>query len=171
MRFGAIAAAAMLAVDPWGWDRFGPLRWALISALGFAALAASFGEASFRERPLPRWCVLGWTILLGGLTLSSALSPDRFYSLIGTPDRHFGLLTWLLCLGLFLMASLRSRSATPTLLRSLTVGAIGAGAYSVFELWGVDWFDQDFADGRVGGTFGQPAFLGAAMVLAIPAAV
>jgi len=73
-------------------------------------------------------------------------------------------------LGLFATASLRAESATRPVLRALTVGAVVAGTYSILELTEVDWFDQGFSDGRIGATFGQPAFLGAAMVLAIPAA-
>ncbi|MGI9605039.1 MAG: O-antigen ligase family protein [Acidimicrobiales bacterium] len=171
MRFAVVVAVALLAVDPFGWDRFGPLRWALVPALGFAAIAATLGEASFRERPLPRWLVLGWTLLLSGLALSTLLSDDRWHALIGTPDRHLGLVTWVLFLGLMVAAAQHARSATTRVLRALSIGGIAIGCWALAEVIGLEWFDLGFPDDRAGGPFGQPAYLGAAATLLSPTAV
>ncbi|MDW3177721.1 MAG: O-antigen ligase family protein [Acidimicrobiia bacterium] len=168
MRFGMIAAAALLAVDPWGWDRFGPLRWALLSTLCFAAIAISLGSGDVRLRPLPRWAVLGWVITLAGLALSTALSEDLWHSLIGTPDRHLGLAAWVMFAGLFATASIYPKTASPIVLRATTIATSLGGVYTLLEVGQVGSFASDFAGDRAGGTFGQPAFLGAAMVLAVP---
>lgn len=168
MRFGLLVGAAFLAVDPWGWDRFGPFRWALLSTLGFAAIAISLGSGDVRLRPLPRWAVLGWVITGFGLVVSTALSDDLWHALIGTPDRHLGLAAWMLFAGLFATASMYPQTATPTVERALTISAVLCGGYAVLELADIGGFASDFAGDRVGGPFGQPAFLGAAMVLAVP---
>lgn len=167
-RFGLVVAAALLAVDPWGWDRFGPLRWALLSTIGFAAIAISLGAGDARLRPLPRWSVLGWILTIVGLTVSTALSNDRLHALIGTPDRHLGLATWILFGGLFATASLYPKTAVHGVIRATAVATSLSGLWAVLEWRGAGPFDSSFADDRVGGPLGQPAFLGAAMTLGVP---
>ncbi len=168
MRFAALLMASVLAVDPFGWDRFGPLRFALISALGFLAIAISYGAGDQRPQPLPRWTVLGWTILIAAMTVSTVLATDKWTALIGTPERHFGLVTWFLLVGLFAASSLYPNS----IIRPVRGGAMwstaAAGVWAILESFGVGWFDSAFAGDRAGGPFGQPAYLGAAMALLIP---
>jgi O-antigen ligase len=170
MRFAAIIAAAFLAVNPLGWDQYGPLRFALISALGFAAIAVSLGAGDSRSQPLPRWAVLGWIGVLFGMIVSTALSNDIWHALIGTPERHLGLATWLLFAGLFAVSSLYPFSAAQNVSRSAVLVALLSGIWAIFESIDLSWFDSDFAGDRVGGPFGQPAFLGAGMVLVVPLA-
>ena len=170
MRFGAVIAAALLAVDPFGWDRFGPLRWAVISTLGFVAIAVALGAGDSRSQPLPRWSVIGWVAVITGMGVSSALSTDRWHALIGTPDRHLGLAAWVLFVGLFAVASLYPNSTVSGISRTSVAAAIGCGVWAILEAAGFDAFDTGFADDRVGGPLGQPAFLGAAMLLVIPVA-
>lgn len=165
--------AAFLAVDPWGFDRFGPLRFLLVSALGFAVIAV--GMVGGGGSPFPRSVLLGAAALFGGLVLSTAAAADRWHALVGTPDRHFGLLTWVLCAGLFVVAHRRTtadpEATTTAVLRALTVATLGVGLYSVAEILEVGSLDQDFANDRIGGPWGQPAFLGAAMTIGIPASI
>lgn len=174
-RFSLVVLACFLAVDPWGWDQFGPLRWAAVSTLGFAAVAISLGSGDERAHPLPRWAVLGWVTVIVGMTLSTLLSGDRWYALTGTPERHLGLATWLLFAGLFATASLYPNTTTGSIFRSTSTATIVLGIWAILEATDVtfftDIFDLDFAGDRVGGPFGQPAFLGAAMTLAVPIAV
>ncbi len=169
MRFASLIFFAFVAVDPWGWDRFGPLRFAVLSALGFGIVAATLRERD--ERRLPFWFVAGWTALLVTLATSAAFSADRWHGLVGTPDRHFGWLTWTLCGLLALVASGRARSIRAPVVWSLAAGVAVAGLWTVAERAGVDAVATGFADGRAGGPFGQPAYLGAAAALALPAAV
>ncbi len=168
MRFAALLTASVLAVDPTGWDRYGPLRFALISAIGFLAIAISYGAGDQRPQPLPRWAVLGWTILVASMTISTILATDRWTALIGTPERHFGLITWLLLAGLFAASSMYPNSIVGPIRRAAMWSTAIAGLWAILEKLDVGWFDSAFAGDRVGGPFGQPAFLGAAMVLLIP---
>ena len=74
--FAAIIVVSGIAVDPWGWDRYGPLR----STLGLAMVAAgvSGGTIRLRDRPwFERWGLL--LLLLGGL-VSTIGSPDLLHA-------------------------------------------------------------------------------------------
>jgi len=172
VRFAPVILAAFLAVDPWGFDRFGPLRFALVSALGFAAIW--FGLVRSPAVPLPRMIRVGAALLSLGLVVSTLAAEDRWHALVGTPDRHLGLLTWALFAGLF-VAALRhahhSPAASTALLRTITVATLGVGLYSIAEILEVGTLDQDFANDRIGGPWGQPAFLGTAMTLGIPLSI
>ncbi len=164
--------AGFLAVDPWGFDRFGPLRFALVSALGFAVVW--FGLLRSPAVRLPQTIRVGGALLAVGLVLSTVFAQDRWHALVGTPDRHLGLLTWLLFAGLFVMAVRHAHeapAASTVLLRAITVATLGVGLYSIAEILEVGTLDQDFANDRIGGPWGQPAFLGAAMTLGIPLSV
>src|SRR5262245_33667471 len=90
----ALAPAALLAVDPWGWYPFGPLKWLLVSTLATAGAALVL-----RARPLlmtrPLLVALGG--LMGWAILAAALGDDGLYAWTGTPERHLGALTWALC--------------------------------------------------------------------------
>jgi len=165
MRFAAVVLASMVAINPWGWDRFGPLRFALISTIGFGVIAHALWTG--RVRSQPEWVMWGWGLILGGTLVGALLSEDRWHAFVGTPDRHFGFFTWLLLAGLFFVV----RDEREPVLWALAFGAAANGTYVLFELVGVDWFDLGFANSRAGGLFAQPATLGAAMVLCIPASV
>lgn len=166
-------------MDPWGWDQFGPLHWALLSVVCLAVIASTLASSSATLIE-PR-LLIGWSVLLGALTISSALSDDRWHAVVGTPDRHLGLVTWLLFFGLFVSSLLwfsrtddRGDSAQPPSTDALLVATAGSlvvvALYGLLELRGVGGFASEFAGGRIGGTFGQPAYLGAAAVLALPLA-
>ena len=83
--------AAFLAVDPWGFDRFGPLRFLLVSTLGFAVVAA--GLVGGTDARLPRTVRLGGAALFGGLGLSTITAADRHPgSTLRAP--HVGAVRW-----------------------------------------------------------------------------
>ena len=167
--FAALIVVSAVAVDPWGWDRYGPLRWGLVSTLGLAIVGLALldrGVDIGRIGRAERW---GIGLLASGTAISTALSDDLLHALIGTPDRHFGAVTWVLCLSLFVVVA-----AMPPDLVVVVRGAATAvtvlGVWTALELAEVSWFDSAFADGRAGGPFGQPAFLGAGAVLLTPLA-
>ncbi|MFT7473580.1 MAG: O-antigen ligase/Flp pilus assembly protein TadD [Verrucomicrobiales bacterium] len=170
MRFAAIIAAAFLAVDPFGWDQYGPLRFALVSTLGFAAIAVSLGSGDLRSQPLPRWSVLGWIGVLLAMSISTATSADSWHALIGTPERHLGLASWVLFAGLFAVSSLYPFSAVEVVSRAAVLVAVASGVWAILESLDIGWFDSAFAGDRVGGPLGQPAYLGAGMLLVVPLA-
>lgn len=165
--FAALIAASALAVDPWGWDHYGPLRWAVVSTLGLLTVGAGFLDRGFEPERIGRVERWGIGLLLFGAVASTLLSDDRLHAIVGTPDRHFGVITWLLSIGVFVvMAAGRVDSAM--LVRASAVSVVGLGGWTVLELADVGWFASEFAEGRAGGPFGQPAYLGAAAVLLTP---
>ncbi|HJR23840.1 MAG TPA: hypothetical protein VJ804_00080, partial [Acidimicrobiales bacterium] len=158
----ALAPATMLAVDPWGWFPFGPVKWALVSTLALAASALVF-----RTRPVavPRILAGALAILLAWLSLAAALGADPLYAWIGTPERRFGVVTWALC-GLLLLVGLAldgERDARCVVTGTLVAGA-GVGAVATLEALG--WEPDVLNVGRrLTGTFGSAAYLGAATAL------
>lgn len=169
-----MAGAGPLVVDPFGWDHFGPLRLLILAGLGFWAIAGSVDAGLPDRTPLPRL----WVAFLVWGALCAVLAADRLYAWIGTPDRRFGWLTWVLCGGVFLVARLQGPIGRRRIVRGFAVGAVGLGGYTTLEWLGSQlgsgplWpaIDVAFAGGRAGGPFGQPAFLGAAAVLVLPIA-
>lgn len=174
----AMVVVSLAAVNPFGWDRFGPIRWMLLPPLILSAAAVAVN----RERPVAGaasaranvrragWC---WAVVLGVGWLSASFGVDRLHAFIGTPDRHLGWITWLLFAVVFFVGidigDAGDRSVA-LVLRSIAVAAVLMGVYVIAEWLGAA-VDVSFADGRLGGPFGQPAFLGAAAALAMPIAV
>ena len=95
----AVLAALPLAVvvfDPAGFDPFGPAKWAVESVLfplGLVAVWRGRGRGLRVER---RTMVL-WAAFLAVVTLAAVFGVDRGTAWTGTPERHFGVFTWLLC--------------------------------------------------------------------------
>jgi len=165
----ALAPVTMLAVDPAGWFPFGPVKWLAVSGLVLlgAALVA-------HERPVrwpPRALGLAVAALLGWLAVAALLGLDPMYAWVGTPERHLGLLAWVLAaLCLVIGTSLDPRRDGRVLAAGLTVAAVGVGATATAEALG--WEPEVFdVGGRLSATFGSSAYLGAATALLLPIAV
>lgn len=161
--FVGVVVGSLLAVAPWGWDSFGPFRWLMLSAFGFLAV----GVGLARPLPVDRLTAV-WALLLMWLGLASIFAVDRLHAWIGTPDRHFGFVTSLLCGALFMVARLASERDRLRILRAVIVAGALVGLYVALEMAGAPGFDSSFAADRLGGPFGQPAYLGAAMALVAP---
>lgn len=160
-----MVALGLTGFDPVGWDAFGPIRWLALPALGFWLVALE--ADTIRLDPSPGPVLLAAFLSWGAI--ASVVAVDPLHAWIGTPDRRFGWLTWLLCGALFLVgrsAELRLRRAV---IWGFVVGAIGLGCYTLAETIGLA-IDVDFAGGRRGGPLGQPAYLGAAAALVTPIA-
>ena len=163
---GILIVSSAVAIDPWGWAPYGPLRWALISTVTLVVAALTLRLDSIEvHRP----SALGWLafILWGGVAGIAALDP--LYTWIGTPDRHLGLIT----IVLFAVAFFAGQQlATPTLIASLlkasTIALAVIGAYTVLEVLDLAPVDLATASGRPGGPYGTAAYLGAACALLIP---
>lgn len=163
-----VVAAVYLAFDPWGWDSFRPFRWLLVSAVAAVAIASVLhGTLVTDRRP-----TLAFAALVSWVTVSAVFAADPLHAWIGTPDRHMGLLTWVLFGGLFVVGqSLVAERDVQVLLRTVIVTGGLAGLYATIELVGWSPVDVSFADSRVGGPWGQPAYLAAGALLALPLAV
>lgn len=157
----------VLAVDPWGFAPFGPLRFALLSTLVLAGLAIATRQPLVLERRTA-WL---WSALLGWLLLATALAVDPLHAWIGTPDRRLGWLTWLLFAAAFVIGQQLDARGALALVRTVALAATVGGAVAVCERAGARLVDVRFADDRVGATFGQPSYLAAFAVLALPVAV
>src|SRR5690606_7689117 len=93
---------------------------------------------------------------------------DPRYAWIGTPERHFGALTWLISLVALAagMALTQARDRT-VLFGGVALAGIGVGAAGTAEALG--WEPDVFAVGsRLSATLGSPAYLGAAVALLLP---
>jgi len=161
-----LAPGAMLALDPGGWAPFTPAKWLVVTTVVFVGGALAFGQRPLRFN---RAALVAWCALVGWVALAAALGNDRLYAWIGTPERHFGWLTWLLCALAFHAGQTVRRAIDVTVvLTGLAVAGIGVGTYAIVEwLWRAP-VRLDAVTDRVGGPFGSAAYLGAACALLVP---
>jgi hypothetical protein len=164
-----LPAAALLlavagAVDAAGFRPFATARWA---AVGVAAAAA----AAVTRWRVPRGWALAWLGLLGWTALATALALDPLLAALGHPRRHLGLAGWVVMALAFAGGTGLPAAAVRRCLGPAAVVAAGiTGAAAVADLAGWDPAGVRFAGGRVGGLLGQPAYLGAAVLLLAPVA-
>ncbi len=153
-----------VAVDPFGFAPFGPIKWLLVTACAFGALWLGIAA----KLQVHRSSLWGWiTFLIWGAVVSlPALDPVHTW--IGTPDRRLGLVT----VGGFAAAYWAAQS-----LRQHDVGLFSRGfavalwvsvVAAALEAAVLVRGPFDFPGPRIGGPFGTPAYLGAALVLFIP---
>ncbi|HVE45371.1 MAG TPA: O-antigen ligase family protein [Acidimicrobiales bacterium] len=153
---------AVLLVDPRGLAPFGPLKWMAVSAGVLAAAAAVTWGGGMRivRRPARAWAAF---LLVVAVAASRGIDP--LYAWIGTPERHLGALTWLLCALAFFVGSSLAEEEGRTLAGSAVAAAAVVGAWAPAEVLG--WQPLDLAGGgdRPVGPFGSSAYLGAATLL------
>ncbi len=149
----------VVAFDPNGLVPSGPLRVAAVATTVLVLISLSMGHSSGLPRSL-RLAGLTFGLWLGVATIFGI---DQWHALVGTPDRRFGLLTWLLTLAA-LDAGSRLGDKRLALARGASLAALGLGVVSLFELAGLHPVGGVDAGGRWSGLFGQPAYLGAAAV-------
>jgi O-antigen ligase len=165
----ALPVAATLAVWPSGLAPFGPVKWLAVTTLVFAALAAVlWRRAELLLARAPMWAWLAFLVLV---VVAAAFALDRVYAWTGTPERHFGVLAWLLCACTFVIGQALDAA------EARLVAIAAAFATSVFGLWAVaetlGWrpFNLVGAGSRPVATFGSSAYLGAAVALLGPIAL
>lgn len=165
----AIPVAGVLVVDPTGWSPFGPAKWTAVVACSVVAVVAAGATASrltiTRTAAVAWLCFLAWT----GLAAVRALDPTLAWT--GTPQRHFGALTWAGCAAVYLAAhSLRPDRSGRCLAWAAAVAGGLAGLWAVVEAAGWSPVSVTGTD-RIVGPLGSAAYLGAAEALLLPAAV
>jgi hypothetical protein len=169
------AVVAMAAFDPWGFRPFTTLRWPVVAATMLGAAALAFGHrAGDGPDPAPalRRVRRVGAAFLALVAVATVTALDPLPAWIGHPVRHLGLLGWIVAAaGFGVGARLRSERARRVLGRGLAAAAAVVGGAALVELAGVEPAGTGFAGPRVGGLFGQPAYLGAAGVLLVPVAV
>ncbi|MGH9178993.1 MAG: hypothetical protein ACRD0N_10620, partial [Acidimicrobiales bacterium] len=163
----ALPLAAVVAVDPSGLAPFGPAKWALVTTLVFAAVATQPGPG--RRVMVARSTVVPWAVFLGVVVAAAAFGDDPLYAWLGTPERRFGALAWLLCGIAFLAAQQLDEDGCRLVAGTLTAAVAVAGLWAVAEQLG--WHPtslQGTGDHSVG-PLGSSAYLGAAATLLTPA--
>ena len=157
------APLLLLAFDPWGWTPFGPVKWAIVTAATLAGLAA----LSTRDIELDRTTLAAWGVLLVWLAFVASIGVDPFHGWLGTPERHLGVVAWILFAACFVVGQ---RTDPVAIARSLVVALLGIDAYTIAEAF--DHAPVSVALGsRLGGPFGSAAYLGAACVMLLPPAI
>ncbi|MEP7046151.1 MAG: O-antigen ligase family protein [Ilumatobacteraceae bacterium] len=111
-----------------------------------------------------------WVALLVLLTISAFVNGDVKVALLGHPDRHLGVLTWVLFFALF-CAGQQLTDQVRTLARCAVVAGALTSVYSVWELLFGPPVSIDASTRRLVGPLGSAAFLGAACCLLGPIAV
>ena len=91
---GALLPAGVLVLDPSGWSPFGPSKWLATSSVALAGAAVALWT---RRLQVARRPMIAWLVLTGWLVVTAAVGLDPLYAWIGTPQRHFGVVTWVLC--------------------------------------------------------------------------
>lgn len=167
---GVIAAAvpvgSVLVMDPVGLAPFGPAKWAVVSSLVLALGACVLGRRTTSARlPLALW---GAFLLVAGS--SAAVGVDPLYAWTGTPERHFGVIAWVLCAVAFASGRALSHREIRLFAHAAAVVTGLVGAWAVAEALGWHPIALNGIGDRPGATFGSSAYLGAALALLCPAA-
>ena len=166
-----VPLAAVAAVDPSGYAPFGAAKWAAIGVLtlGSAALALWHRPARLdRTSTLLAVAVVVWavTCTVGGLA--------GWAGVVGTAERHAGLLLWVLCALAFLVGQQvgdPSSGSAGALVAGVLAGGAVLGGYGLVELFWRAPVATGVGSVRLLGPFGSAAYLGAACALFLPPAV
>lgn len=165
---GAVVLASVVAVDPRGWYPFVVAKFAAVS---IAVVVAWWVAISDRGSVLDRRVVVAFTGLLVVLSIAALVGRDPLYAWVGTPERHLGVVTWVLA-GAALATGSRLADIDRLVRFSRWVVASGLvlGAYAYVERWHPPIATS--ADTvRLGGPYGSASFLGAALCLILPVCV
>lgn len=166
---GALTVVPMVAVDAAGLAPFGPARWWAISTLGVLACAVA---ARYGRRSLHRRSAIAWAVLLGFLLLGALFGGDLPTALLGHPERHLGVVTWVMFALLFAAGQqLHTSGGRATLARAATVASAIIGLWCMWESAVGAPIDVATTTDRLIGPFGSAAYLGAAVCLVGPFAV
>ena len=163
----ALPVVVVVAVDPAGWYPFGPAKWAAVTVT-VAVLVV--GLVRRREVRLPVAAATLWAVLLLAGAIAAVTGRDDRYAWIGTPERHFGWLTWVLLGASFVAGAQLAPGDVRVVGRGCSVAALWVGAYSLGELWWGAPVDVSGTTSRLGGPFGSAAYLGAACCVLVPVA-
>jgi putative inorganic carbon (HCO3(-)) transporter len=161
----ALVVATVATVDPSGLVPSGPLRWTVTLVLMGTAVCALSARPVGVDRATGRL----WLALIAWLFVAALAGADGRHAWIGTPDRRLGWFAWCTFPLLFVCGQALVRAVDrQVVLRGAAVAATVLGVWCAFERAGWSLIDESFAGHRVGGPFGQPAYVGAAAVLLLP---
>jgi O-antigen ligase len=141
----------------------------LTPLLALRWLAASWTLDDLRRRPLV-WAIVAFVTLN---LLAAAFAVDRQHALFGEKLQFQGLATTLAYVVFLLAAwtSVRTSRRRTMLLWAVAVAAAVSAGYAIVQRLGLDPIWDMLIEGRVFSTFGQPNWLAAFFVTAIPLTV
>lgn len=156
-----VPVVAVVALDPGGYAPFGPAKWWAVTVLVPLAAVWCVGGAARVERATARL----WLALLVWATVCALVGVDRWYALLGTPERHAGVLLYALCAVAFVVGQ---QVDGRTVARGAVVAAVALGVWALVELVWRAPVRIDAVANRLAGPFGSAAYLGAACCLLGP---
>lgn len=156
-----------VAVDPFGFAPFGPLKWTIVTVAAFAGFWLAIAGRVRVHRP----SLFGWLGFLSWGIIVSLAAVDPVHTWIGTPDRRMGLVTVAGFAAAYLAAQIVRDADVELLGRAVTVALWAIAISALLEGLGVVAEPFAFPGDRIGGAFGTPAYLGAALVLFVPIAL
>lgn len=169
LTLGALVVATVIAIDPVGLAPFGPARWMAVSTL---ALAGSGLAIWHGDVPFERLTARAGATMLAFLTAGALVGGDLPTSLLGHPERHLGLLTWLLVALVFAAGQqVRAVGDVEVIARAMVIATVVLGAWCTWELAAGPPIELGTSTARLVGPFGSAAFLGAALCLLLPVVV
>lgn len=161
----AVVAAAG-AVDPSGLQPFTTLRWPAVATALLAAGAVAGARGATPDRLQRIGLAFGaW------MAVATVLAVDPVNAWLGHPRRHLGLLVWVVAAAGYRAGTTIDDRGRRIVGWGVVVATVVVGVGAALERAGVDPAGIEFPGDRLGGFFGQPAYLGAAGVLLAPAAV
>lgn len=161
-----IPIASILVIDPGGLSPFGPAKWAAVSSLVlalFATVVFDFRQRRLRYKPSLLLALWGAFILVAGISAMFGLDP--LYAWLGTPERHLGVLAWVLCAAAFVAGGLLNHREVHRVAHVSVVVAGIVGMWAVAEALGWEPISLSGAGVRPTATMGSSAYLGAALAL------
>lgn len=161
-----ISIASILVIDPGGLSPFGPAKWAAVSCLVlalFATVVFDLRQRRLRYQPSLLLALWGAFILVAGISAMFGLDP--LYTWLGTPERHLGVLAWVLCAAAFVAGGLLNHREVHRVAHVSAVVAGIVGMWAVAEALGWEPISLSGAGVRPTATMGSSAYLGAALAL------
>lgn len=175
--YGVVGAAAIvpLAIDPWGYNPFGPLK-AFVLAVCAAAVAIGLSLdsgllATLVARLRASWVARAAGILWVVIVLSTIFSVDVRQSIIGSYPEYQGVLVWLaVTVVAFGAAALPWPESWLWVGRTLSVSVTVIGGYALLQMAGADpvAVAAGSAADRVRATLGNSSNAGVYLLLATP---
>lgn len=159
-------AAAMWAIDPAGYQPFGPAKYLVTSVLLLLAATCVIagGRRLVGHRPV-LWVGGG---LLAWWVVAAIAGVDRFHAWVGLPERRLGVIAWILFAAAYLLGGSFDGAARHRIVRGGVVALAGLSVWAMLQGFGIAPFDLTTSSVRLGSLFGSAAFLAAACTLLIP---
>lgn len=163
----ALPVVAVLAADPGGRSPFVAAKWLAVSATAW--LLVTLARRADPRPTDPTAVSAAVTGLVVWLALSASVGLNPAAAWVGTGERTYGWVTWLLGAALIgTGARLHRIDGGRSLQTGLVVAHLGLVTWCALEVAGVSIIDVDVVTDRVTGPFGSAAVTASALLLIVP---